>query len=223
MGVDVGRLGDMTEVVVIKVTPARTGVSLKQVVNIYTFEEDHFEKQAIQLKRLFSQFKCDMCVVDGNGIGAGLVDYLVRDQIDPDTGDLLPNWGVYNDDERRYKQWETEDTIHNAMYIMKANQPINSELFAYCQTQLNSGKLKFLIDESVAKNKLMAQSQGKKMTTLQRADYLRPYVETSILKSQMMEVRPLILRRISEYFLIAGTPEMGQSAVKFTLILLNSK
>lgn len=68
MGVDVGRLGDMTEVVVIKVTPARTGVSLKQVVNIYTFEEDHFEKQAIQLKRLFSQFKCDMCVVDGNGI-----------------------------------------------------------------------------------------------------------------------------------------------------------
>lgn len=74
------------------------------------------------------------------------------------------------------------------MYIMKANQPINSELFAYCQTQLNSGKLKFLIDESVAKNKLMSQSQGKKMTTLQRADYLRPYVETSILKSQMMNL-----------------------------------
>ena len=66
---------------------------------------------------------------------------------------------------------------------MKANQPINSDLFAYCQTQLNSGKLKFLIDESVAKNKLMSQSQGKKMTTLQRANYLRPYVETSILKS----------------------------------------
>lgn len=68
MGVDVGRLGDMTEVIILKVTPARTGVSLKQVVNIYTFEEDHFEKQAIQLKRLFTQFKCDMCVVDGNGI-----------------------------------------------------------------------------------------------------------------------------------------------------------
>lgn len=120
---------------------------------------------------------------------------------------------MYNDDDRRYKQWETEDTIHNAMYIMKANQPINSELFAYCQTQLNSGKLKFLIDESVAKNKLMSQSQGKKMTTLQRADYLRPYVETSILKSQMMEIRPLILRRISEYFLIAGTPKMGNPQV----------
>jgi hypothetical protein len=188
MGVDVGRFGDMTEVVVIKVTPAKTGVSQKQVVNIYTFEEDHFEKQAIQLKRLFMRFKCDMCVVDGNGVGAGLIDYLVRDQIDPETGDLLPNWGVYNDDDKRYKQWETEDTIHNAMFIMKANQPINSELFAYCQAQLNSGKLKFLIDESVAKNKLMTQSQGKKMTTLQRADYLRPYVETSILKSQMMNL-----------------------------------
>lgn len=186
MGVDVGRLGDMTEVVVIKVTPAPTGVPLKQIVNIYTFEDDHFEKQAIAVKRIFTRFKCDMCVVDGNGIGIGLVDYLVRDQIDPDTGDLLSNWGVVNDDDKIYKKWETDDTIKNAMYIMKANQPINSDLYAYCQSQLNSGKLKFLIDETVAKNKLLGQAQGKKMTALQRAEYLRPYVETSILKSQMI-------------------------------------
>lgn len=185
MGVDVGRFGDMTEAVIIKVTPAPTGVARKQIVNIYTFEAEHFEKQAIHLKRLFRNFKCNMCVLDGNGVGAGLVDFLVRDQIDPDTDELLPNWGVYNDDDRKYKEWITEDTIHNALYIMKANAPINSELYAYCQNQLNNGKLCFLIDEAVAKNKLLAQAQGKKMSQAQRADYLRPYVETSILKSQM--------------------------------------
>ena len=53
MGVDVGRFGDMTEAVIIKVTPAPTGVARKQIVNIYTFEAEHFEKQAIHLKRLF--------------------------------------------------------------------------------------------------------------------------------------------------------------------------
>ena len=31
----------------------------------------------------------------------------------------------------------------------------------------------------------MSQAQGKKMSASQRADYLRPYVETSILKSQL--------------------------------------
>ena len=109
----------------------------------------------------------------------------MRDQVDPDTDEPLYNWGVYNDDDRKYKEWVTPETIHNALYIMKANAPINSELYAYCQNQLNNGKLCFLIDESVAKNKLLAQAQGKKMSQAQRADYLRPYVETSILKSQM--------------------------------------
>ena len=185
LGVDVGRFGCTTEVVVIKATPQPTGVFAKQIVNIYTFEEDHFGMQAIKIKRLFNQYKCNIAVIDGNGLGAGLVDFLVIDQEDYDTGETLWNWGVYNDDDRIYKKYETPDTVHNAMYIMKADQALNSEMYAYCQTQLLSGKLRFLIDENVAKNKLMAQAQGKKMSAAQRADYLRPYVETSILKSQM--------------------------------------
>lgn len=180
-------INGMTEVVVLKVTPCHTGgLPHKQIVNIYTFQEDHFGLQAIKIKQLFNQYKANICVVDGNGLGAGLIDFLVVDQTDPETDEALWNWGVYNDEEKRYKNFETPETIKNAMYIMKANQMLNSEMYSYCQTQLQAGKLKFLIDENVAKNKLMAQSQGKKMSTLQRAEYLRPYVETSILKSQMI-------------------------------------
>lgn len=189
LGVDVGRLGCSTEVVVIKVTPtAYSKVPLKQVVNIYTFEEEHFGMQAIRIKRLINLYKANMCVVDANGLGAGLVDFLVTDQNDPDTDEPLYNLGIYNDEDRRYRQYETPDTIHNALYLMKANQVINSELYAYCQTQLQSGKLKFLIDENVAKNKLMAQSQGQKMSPAQRAEYLLPYNQTSFLKSQLMNL-----------------------------------
>lgn len=48
--------------------------------------------------------------------------------------------------------------IHNAMYIMKANAPLNSEMYSYCQTQLQHGKLKFLVDENVAKTDRMNQT-----------------------------------------------------------------
>lgn len=71
------------------------------------------------------------------------------------------------------------------MYIMKANTPLNSEMYAYCQTELRNGRLKFLIDDNVAKNKLLAQEQGKKMSPVQRAEYLKPFIETTMLKSQM--------------------------------------
>ena len=42
----------------------------------------------------------------------------------------------------------------NAMFLIKANAPINTEAHAYVQTQLSSGRIKLLIDENQAKVKL---------------------------------------------------------------------
>lgn len=196
MGVDVGRLNCPTEIVILKVQAPKwynggNAADIKQVVNIFTLEEEHFQKQAIEIKRIFNQFNCDMCVIDANGIGAGLVDILITDHYDPDTDEPLYNMGIANLDamteetRKMYKSFETPDTIKNALWLMKANTAINTELYSYCGNQLRDGKLHFLIDSNTAKNKLMAQAQGKKMTPAQRADYLKPYVETDILKTQM--------------------------------------
>ena len=71
------------------------------------------------------------------------------------------------------------------MYIMKANTALNSEMYAYCKNQINIGRVRFLISETVAKSKLMAQAQGQKMSAAKRAEYLYPYTQTSILRDQM--------------------------------------
>lgn len=141
--------------------------------------------QALKLKRLFQQYHCKVAVIDGNGLGAGLVDMLTMDTVDPDTGETLYNWGVMNDEDNHYKNMKTENTIYEAMYIMKANVGLNSEMYSYTQSEINAGRVLFLIDETTAKNKLMSQAQGKKMSQSQRADYLMPFVQTSILKEQM--------------------------------------
>lgn len=185
MGVDVGRKGCTTEVAIIKVTPTPHGGWCKQLVNMYTFDEEHFGFQTIKLKRLFQQYKCRCAVIDANGLGAGLVDFLTMDTTDPDSGEILYNWGVVNDEDNTYRNMRTADTIYNAMYIMKANQNLNSEMYSYCQSQLRNGKMRFLIDENIAKNKLLQTEKGKKMKPEQRAEYLMPYTQTSILKDQM--------------------------------------
>lgn len=185
MGVDVGRFDCTTEVVILKVTPTHNNTFVKQLVNIFTIEAENFILQAIKLKRLFNLFKCQCAVVDGNGVGAGLIDLLVVDSNDPDTGEVLYGWGVINDEDRKYKDTITENSIYNALYIMKANQVLNSEMYAYCKNQITNGRMRFLIDENIAKNKLLEQAQGKKMSAVQRAEYLMPYSQTSILRDQM--------------------------------------
>lgn len=68
MGVDVGRFNCTTEAIIIKVTPGAGDIPRKRVVNIYSFEEEHFGMQALRLKRLFQLYKCRIAVIDGNGL-----------------------------------------------------------------------------------------------------------------------------------------------------------
>ena len=186
---DVGRKGCDTVVCVFKVTPQPQGVSLKQLINIYTMADEHFEDQAIKLKKLFYKYKARRLVVDGNGLGIGLMDYMVKQQIDADSSEVFADFGVYNDDDGYYKKYQTPNCEQNAIYIIKANAPINTEAHANAQTQLSSGKVKFLQDERIAKVKLMGTKVGQNMKPEERAEYLKPFTLTSILKEEMMNLR----------------------------------
>ena len=188
LGVDVGRKGCTPEVCVFKVTPQVLGSSLKTLVNIYSWDEEHFEDQAINLKRLFYKYKARRIAIDANGLGIGLVDYMVKQQVDPETNEILPDFGVENDDEGFYKKFKTPDTETDALFLIKANAPINTEAHSYVQTQLSSGKIKFLIDENQAKVKLMSTKVGQAMDMNKRAEYLKPFTLTTILREQMLNL-----------------------------------
>ena len=185
-----GKDGCDSVITVFKVTPQNYGeVSIKSLVNIFSLTNMHFEDQAIWAKRLFYKYKARRLVIDGNGLGIGLVDYMVKSQIDPLTGDEYPDFGVENDDDGYYKRFKTPATEQEAMYIIKANAPINTEAHSNVQTQLTSGKLKFLIDERMAKVKLLGTVKGKQMSPEERTDYLKPYTLTSILREEMCNLR----------------------------------
>ena len=187
-GVDVGRVGCTTEVCVFKVTPQVQGAAHKTLVNIYTYDAEHFETQCIHIKHLYYKYKPRRIAIDANGLGVGLVDYLIKPQ-DTDDGEYLPPFGVYNTDEYPdYKKFVTPETERDVLYLIKANAPINTEAYSYAQTQMFSGKIRFLIDENLAKTKLMSTKQGQQMNMDERNDYLRPFILTSILKEQMLNL-----------------------------------
>lgn len=192
LGIDVGRIGCTTEVMIFKVTPQVQGSAIKSLVNIYTYEAEHFETQAIYIKRLFYRYKARCCAIDANGLGVGLVDYMVKSQIDPETGETLPPFGVeggtYEEAGQEYKKFRTDDMERDAMYLIKANAPVNTEAHTYAQTQLSSGRVKLLIDEREAKMKLMETKMGQNMSIDQRNEKLKPFVLTSVLRDQMMNL-----------------------------------
>ena len=193
LSVDVGRKGCDTVICVWKVTPQSMGPSIKSLVNIYTMADAHMEDQAKKLKSLYYKYKARRLIIDANGLGIGLIDFMVKPQNDEETGERYPDFGVYGgtqeDAAEEYKKFHTKETEEDAMYLIKASAPINSEAYANVQTQLNSGKIKLLIDERIAKAKLLETTAGKKMTPEKRAEYLKPFTLTSILREEMLNLR----------------------------------
>ncbi len=161
-------------------------------------------------------------IKDANGLGIGLIDYMIKAQIDPVSGETLLPFGVDNiEDYPEYKKYRTPETVKDAMYLIKANAPINTEAHSYVQTQLSSGKIKFLIDETTAKLKLMDTKLGQSMTPEKRAEYLMPFTLTTSLREQMLNLVEdnegvnIILKQSSK-----GTPKDKFSAFEYGMLFI---
>lgn len=186
ISIDVGRLNDSSELVVIKCTPKNNSAATKEVVWLESYEGMHFREQAQEIKKAYLAFNPKAVVVDANGLGAGLVDYLVDEQIDEETGQKLPSFAVVNDD--RYDHLSKPNS-EEVLYNIKANASSNNDMHVNLATQISSGKLHFLIDERAArKTEVEDGIKVDDLSVSERAKRLKPFILTSLLKGQMMNL-----------------------------------
>lgn len=162
----------------------KSGLCVTNLVNMKVFHGEHFEEQSIKVKKIIFKYNAEMCVVDGNGLGAGLMDYLVKDNID-DTGEVFPALSVINDSS--YDKYKTQTSLP-LLYSMKS-QGIAGQIHVNCLSQISSGKVKFLIDEMEARANIIKTKKGKDMQGQQMAEYLSPYLNTTLLKDEMLNLK----------------------------------
>jgi len=187
---DVGRLGDNSELTIIKRLPQKGAPSIKHIVNIYTYEKTSFPEQAVQIKKLYYKYKPVKCVIDGAGLGVGLIDELVISQLDVETGKYLAPWQIANDEKGDYNKYKSPDGLKDFLWVYKANPTFNTLMYGNLQTQLLTGKLRFLQEERLAKSRVDVSraKKFKEMTDEERDLYLLPFYQTSFLKTQMMNL-----------------------------------
>ena len=189
LSVDVGRLNDQTVCCVFRVNVSSEGKYYATLVNLYvlgrTAETKPFYRQAIDLKKIMRKFNPREVIIDTNGLGLGMADEMVREQVD-EFGNIYPAYGFNNDDD--YLKIQPKDAIR-ILYGIKANGPLNSKIHGNAYTRINSGLVRFLIKEQEAKNALLSTKTGQKMTVLQRVKRLMPHEMTTKLFEEMANLR----------------------------------
>ena len=181
---DIGRISDQTAVCVFRVniTQERFYATL---VNLYvlgrTPETKAFNVQARDLKKIIQLYNPREVVIDTNGLGVGMGDEMIREQID-EFGNVYPAYGFMNDD--NYKQIQPKN-----LYGIKANGPLNSKIHGNAYSKVSNGGVRFLIKEQEAKSALLATKVGQRMSIEDRIKRLMPHEMTTRLFEEMANLR----------------------------------
>lgn len=110
-----------------------------QLVNIiHVSNMLNFATQACIVKRVRKRYNAKMVVVDGNGLGTGLVDELMKETYDPKTGETYPAWNTVNTN----AQPETTKA-EDCLYDLKA-QSDQTGIISNFIDMIDSGKFRFL-------------------------------------------------------------------------------
>jgi hypothetical protein len=115
--------------------------------------------QAAHIKGLVKEYKPREVVIDGNGVGAGLIDALVVPSYGP-NGEIYGPLYVTNDPDNYPIPRGEEKSPHAVIFNIKANATMNSEIYSNLYVQINSGNLLLLANERIVKDKLMATKKG---------------------------------------------------------------
>lgn len=187
IGVDVARSentnNNQSAIVVIKAlrSPANKRICELQIVNVLgVTNKMNFKNQACMIKKLKNQYRAKMVIVDGNGLGSGLVDQLLLDSYDPITGEYLGCFDTINTDNK-----PENPNAEKCLFDMKA-QGYQTKVVSYFINAVDSGMLKMLI-----------RKQEQDFTDKEREFFDRnvlPFVNTELL---FMEIANLKLKVMS--------------------------
>lgn len=183
IGVDVARYGgNDSSIMVVKVIP-REKLWLKKVVYTENLHKMPLQDQAVRIKQLYYKFMPREIIVDGNGVGSGLIDDLVIPSFS--DGITYPPLYVMNDVANYPYPANSTPVIYN----IKANASLNSDIYSNLYIQINNGGVQLLANEKIAKDKLLSTKSGQKMSYYAREKFLLPYIMTSRLIDEINNLR----------------------------------
>jgi hypothetical protein len=160
---------------------------IKQVPYIESLNGQHSEKQAIRLKQLFEDFEADYVVMDTSGNGISLYDDCGRILYDEERDIEYPAWCAFNNDEMKNRV--LDKNALPVIYSLKVvKQEVNHDIAMSLRADLEKGRIKLLINELDAKDYLTEKHGFLKKTPEEQAILLNPYIQTTILINEMINL-----------------------------------
>lgn len=199
--VDVARFeGDQTVAMIFKVYTEGERYKIK-LVNIKILNGTHFKDQAAMIKQFDLDYDFKAIVMDINGNGAGLADYMIDEQ--ETNGIYYEAYGFLN--KNKYSATEKRNCVRK-LFGIEANRGLNSEIYTNAHIILSLKRVSLLLNERQARRYFSQYKTWNKMSPVKQANKLIPYAQTTKLQDQLSNLKAnldtnstIVLQRINSH------------------------
>ena len=144
-----------------------------------TFEGLTTDELGLIVMRYFYKYNCTDLVIDTNGLGLGVFDFIIKDQYDPDTGETYKALTCINDKDMadRCKVKDAKQVV----WAVKATAKFNNEICVLLRNGIQNGKINFLISEQNADDVLKETYKGySKLSLSEKVKLKVSYLQTTM-------------------------------------------
>ena len=149
-------------------------VDIVNIINIPNIL--NFTAQACIIKKIKKRYNAKAVIVDGNGLGAGLIDELLKENFDPISNESLGCWNTINDDNIP----ELPDESEKILYNLKAQS---------AQTKIVTN---FIDMVEARKLRLLCNKQLNDFTISEQDDFdnkVAPFIQTDCLFEEIANLK----------------------------------
>lgn len=152
-----------------------------------TFEGLKTDELGMIVMKYFYEYQCTDLVLDTNGIGLGVYDFITKDQVCQENGKKYQAMTCINDKDmaERCKVREANKVV----WSVKANANFNNEICVLLRNGIQNGKINFLISEQDADSSLKETYKGYfKMSPTEQAKLKMSYVQTTFAVYELIKL-----------------------------------
>ena len=152
-----------------------------------TFEGLKTDELGMIVMKYFYEYQCTDLVLDTNGIGLGVYDFITKDQICQENGKRYQAMTCINDKDMA-ERCKVRDA-NKVVWSVKANANFNNEICVLLRNGIQNGKINFLIPEQDADSSLKETYKGYfKMNPTEQAKLKMSYIQTTFAVYELIKL-----------------------------------
>lgn len=152
-----------------------------------TFEGLKTDELGMIVMKYFYEYQCTDLVLDTNGIGLGVYDFITKEQICQENGKRYQAMTCINDKDMA-ERCKIRDA-NKVVWSVKANANFNNEICVLLRNGIQNGKINFLIPEQDADSSLKETYKGYfKMSPTEQAKLKMSYIQTTFAVYELIKL-----------------------------------